>query len=180
MSPSATLRPFQGKHPQIDPTAYVDPMATVIGPAEIAADCSIWPMVSVRCDVHAIRIGARSNIQDNSCLHVTGPAEPWPEGHPLIIGEDVTVGHGVILHGCTIRDRCLVGMGAIVLDGAVLEEEVFLAAGSLVSPGKILEGGYLWRGSPAQKARPLTDAERAWLRISADNYVRLKNEYLAG
>jgi len=174
-----SIRSFKDTHPQIDATAYIDEAAVVIGDVIIGEETSVWPMAVLRGDVNYIRIGARSSIQDGSVLHVTHSHEAVPGGHPLIIGNDVTVGHNVTLHGCTIHDRCLVGMGATVLDGAVLEEGVLLGAGSLVPPGKVLEGGYLWIGSPVKRARPLTEAEIAWFSYSAEHYVRLKNHYMA-
>ena len=125
-----------------------------------------------------IYIGKRSNIQDGTVLHVTRKSPSLPEGHPLIIGDDVTIGHKAMLHGCKVGNRILVGMGAIILDGAILEDNVILGAGSLVPPGKVLKSGFLYVGSPAKQARPLTEAELAFLPLSADNYVRLKNEYL--
>ncbi len=172
------IRPYREWNPEFDETVFIDPSAQVIGRTTIGKDSSIWPLVSVRGDVHSIEIGERTNIQDNSVLHVTQPNDTAPDGYPLIIGDEVTVGHGAILHACTIGNRCLIGMGATVLDGAILEDGVLLAAGSLVAPGKKLAGGYLWRGAPAVKARELTDAEIKWLKTSADNYVCLKNEYL--
>lgn len=171
------VRNFKEFQPEIAPTAYVDETAAVIGDVIIGEDASIWPMAVVRGDVNKIRIGRCSNIQDGSALHVTHSHEGAPGGFPLIIGNEVTVGHNVTLHGCTIHDRCLVGMGSIVLDDAVLEEGVLLGAGSLVPPGKTLEGGYLWIGSPVKRARPLTDAEKEWLAYSAAHYVKLKNGY---
>lgn len=171
------IRKFKDTSPRIAATAYVDEAAVVIGDVVIGEDTSVWPMAVLRGDVNYIRIGERSSIQDGSVLHVTHPHEAVPGGHPLLIGNEVTVGHNVTLHGCTIHDRCLVGMGSTVLDGAVLEEGVLLGAGSLVPPGKTLEGGYLWIGSPVKRARPLTEAEIAWFGYSAAHYVRLKNDY---
>jgi carbonic anhydrase/acetyltransferase-like protein (isoleucine patch superfamily) len=171
------IRRYKDSTPQIASSAYVDEAAVVIGDVIIGEDTSVWPMAVLRGDVNYIRIGERCSIQDGSVLHVTHPHEAVPGGHPLLIGNEVTVGHNVTLHGCTIHDRCLVGMGSTVLDGAVLEEGVLLGAGSLVPPGKILEGGYLWIGSPVKRARPLTEAEIAWFGYSAAHYVRLKNDY---
>jgi carbonic anhydrase/acetyltransferase-like protein (isoleucine patch superfamily) len=171
------IRPFQDIQPQVAPSAYVDEQAAVIGDVEIGADASIWPMAVLRGDVNQIRIGARTSVQDGSVCHVTHDHAGQPGGFPLRVGDDVTIGHNVTLHGCTIGNRCLVGMGSTVLDGAVLEEGVFLAAGSLVPPGKTLEGGFLWVGSPVKKARPLTEAEEHWLGYSAQHYVRLKDKY---
>lgn len=128
--------------------------------------------------MNKIRIGKRSNVQDGSILHVTRKSPSNPEGNPLIIGDDVTIGHKAMLHGCKIGHRVLIGMGAILLDGAIVEDDVIVGAGSLVPPNKVLQSGYLYVGSPCKQVRPLTDAERAFLPISADNYVRLKNEYL--
>jgi carbonic anhydrase/acetyltransferase-like protein (isoleucine patch superfamily) len=135
-------------------------------------------LVAARGDVNYIKIGARSNVQDGSVLHVSRVSKENPKGHPLVIGEDVTVGHKCMLHGCVLGNRILVGMGAIVMDGAIVEDDVFIGAGSLVPPNKRLESGYLYVGSPVKQARPLKDSERAFLKVSADNYVRLKNEYL--
>ena len=172
-----TIRSFEQHTPRIDPTAWVDDSAVVIGQVSIGADSSIWPLTAVRGDINTISIGARSNIQDGSVLHVTHDSEYAPGGFALAIGDDVTVGHKVILHACAIGNRCLVGMGSTVLDGVVFEDEVMLGAHSLVSPGKTLESGYLYLGAPARKVRALTDTEREWLRYSAAHYVDLKNRY---
>jgi carbonic anhydrase/acetyltransferase-like protein (isoleucine patch superfamily) len=149
-----------------------------VGDIKIDDDSSIWPLVAARGDVNHIHIGKRTNVQDGSVLHVTHKNVENPEGYPLIIGNDVTIGHKVMLHGCTIQDRVLVGMGAIVLDGVVIEEEVMIGAGSLVPPGKRLESGYLYVGSPVKQARPLSEKERAFLQKSSDNYVQNKEDYL--
>ena len=141
-------------------------------------DVSVWPMCSVRGDVNYIRIGARTNIQDNSVIHVTHKYSELPEGRACIVGDDVTVGHQCVLHACTIGNRCLIGMGSIVLDGAVLHDGVLLGAGSLVTEDKELEGGYLWIGRPARKIRELTQQEMAWFEYSAKHYVKLKDDYL--
>lgn len=174
---NTSLRPYKGIFPTLSATSYVDPAAVLIGDITLADDTSIWPLVAARGDVNTITIGARSNIQDGSVLHVSRPTEDNPQGYPLVIGEDVTVGHKAMLHGCQIGDRVLVGMGAIILDGAIIASDVIIGAGSLVPPNKHLESGYLYIGSPIKKARPLTDKERAFLPRSADNYVQLKNTY---
>lgn len=173
------LRQFQSQTPALGQRVYVDGTALVIGQVVLADDVSLWPYVVVRGDVNAIRIGARSNIQDLSVLHVTHDGPYSPAGFALAVGKDVTVGHRCVLHACTIGDRCLVGMGSIVMDGAVIEDEVLLAAGSLVGPGKRVESGYLYRGSPARKLRPLAAQERDMLRYSAAHYVGLKDRYLS-
>jgi carbonic anhydrase/acetyltransferase-like protein (isoleucine patch superfamily) len=158
--------------PVIPASAYVDPAAIVIGNVTLGEQVSLWPGVVVRGDIHRIVIGARTNIQDGSLLHVTSEnPHTRPGGFELVIGADVTVGHRVILHGCTIGDRVLVGMGAILLDGVVVEDDTLIGAGSLVPPGKRLESGYLWLGSPVQRARPLTEREREALRHSAAHYL---------
>jgi carbonic anhydrase/acetyltransferase-like protein (isoleucine patch superfamily) len=172
------VRAFKDMSPVIDPSAYVDEAAVVIGDVTIGADSSVWPMAVLRGDVNAIRVGARTSIQDGSVLHVTHAHADVPGGHPCTVGDDVTVGHKVVLHGCRVGDRCLIGMGSIVLDGAHIEPEVLLGAGSLVPPGKVLDGGYLWLGAPVRRVRPLTDEEREKLRYSAQHYVRLKDAYL--
>lgn len=174
-----TIRSFERHTPIIDRSAYIDPLAMVCGQVTIGADSSIWPMAVVRGDIHTIHIGARTSIQDGSVLHVTHDSYHNPGGHPLNIGNGVTVGHRVILHGCTIQDHCLIGMGSTVMDGALIEPYVILGANSLVSPGKRCEGGYLWVGSPAKKVRPLSQEEREFLTYSAQAYVKLKNRYLA-
>ncbi len=172
-----TIRQFQGVAPDIASSAYVDEQSSVIGDVSIGAESSIWPMAVLRGDVNAITVGRRSNIQDGTVVHVTHRHASAPDGFPTRIGDGVTVGHNVTLHGCTIGNRCLIGMGSTVLDGAQLDDEVLLGAGSLVPPGKRLEGGYLWLGSPVKQARPLTTEERQWLRYSADHYCDLMAHY---
>ncbi|MCG6346577.1 gamma carbonic anhydrase family protein [Vibrio fluvialis] len=174
----SAIRSYKGITPQIGECVYIDESSVLVGDIKIGNDASIWPLVAARGDVNHIVIGARSNIQDGSVLHVTHKNNENPDGYPLIIGEDVTVGHKVMLHGCTIQDRVLVGMGAIVLDGVVVESDVMIGAGSLVPPGKRLESGYLYIGSPVKQARPLNEKERAFLVKSAQNYVQNKNDYL--
>ncbi len=172
-----TIRRLDGQRPDIAATAYVDDSAVVIGDVTIGDDSSLWPMAVARGDVQSIRIGARSNIQDGSILHVTADSPFTPGGFALTIGDEVTVGHGAILHACTIGDRVLVGMGATVLDGALIEDEVMLGAGSLVSPGKVLASGFLYLGSPARQVRPLSEQEKAYLDFSARHYVELKDRH---
>ena len=173
------IRPFENTHPQINDSAYIDPNALVIGKVTLGKDCSVWPMTVIRGDVNVISIGDRTNIQDNSVLHVTRPEPQHPEGFGLNIGQEVTVGHRVTLHGCTIKDRCLIGMGSTIMDGAVLHPEIILGACSLVPPGKALESGYLWLGSPVKKIRPITDKEKEFLVTSANGYVDLKNKHMS-
>lgn len=173
-----TIRNYKDTSPSIDPTAYIDEAGLVIGDVFIGADSSVWPFAVVRGDVNRIRIGARSNIQDGTVVHVTHPYSEHPEGFAVTIGDDVTIGHNVTVHGCSIEDRCLVGIGATILDGAVLQPEVFLAAGSLVPEGTVLEGGFLWMGAPVKKKRELTEDELRWFGYSAKHYVSLKNDYL--
>jgi len=167
-----SIRQFNGTSPTIHSSAYVDQDAVVIGDVTLAEDVSVWPCVVIRGDVNDIKIGARSNIQDGSVLHVTHESEEYGSGRPLVIGEDVTVGHKVVLHACTIGNRCLIGMGSVVLDGAIIEDETMVAAGSVVTPGKILKSGYLYVGNPAREKRELSDKERAFLSYSAANYVK--------
>ena len=176
--PVNPVRPFEEHSPVIGERVYVADQALVLGQVSIGDDASIWPMTVVRGDVHSIQIGARSNIQDGSVLHVTHDSDYNPGGFPLTIGDDVTVGHSVILHGCTIGNRCLIGMGALVMDGAVIEDDVVLGAGSLVTQGKRLEGGYLWVGRPVRRLRKLADKQKQGLVYSAEHYVRLKDRYL--
>lgn len=172
------IRSYRHKTPVLGSRVYIDDTAVVIGDVSLGDDVSIWPMTVLRGDVHRIEIGAATNIQDACVLHVTHDGEYFPEGHPLVVGSHVTVGHSVALHGCRIGNYCLIGIGAIVMDGATIEDEVILGAGSLVPPGRTLESGHLYVGSPARKTRPLSDKEKAFLRYSAENYVLLKDDYL--
>jgi carbonic anhydrase/acetyltransferase-like protein (isoleucine patch superfamily) len=151
-----------------------------MGDVWLGDDASVWPHAAMRGDVQIIRIGARTNIQDGTVLHVTHDGPYNPDGYPLHIGDDVTVGHRALLHGCTVGHRVLVGMGAIIMDRAVVEDEVMIAAGSLVTPGKILRSGHLYAGSPAREVRALSDSEQRFLQYSADGYVSLKQRYLDG
>lgn len=176
---SGKLQPYKEYSPQLGLRVRVDASSVVVGAVELQDDVSIWPLVAIRGDVNSVVIGKRSNIQDGSVLHVTHKSSCNPEGHPLIIGEDVTVGHKAMLHGCTIGNRVLVGMGSILLDGVVVEDDVMIGAGSLVPPGKRLASGYLYLGSPARQARPLSEDEIAGLLYSSANYVRWKDDYLA-
>lgn len=171
------IRSFSGISPKLADDAWVDESAVVIGDVEIGSGSSIWPATVVRGDVNQIRIGENTNIQDGCVLHVTHASPLAPEGAPLHIGSGVTAGHKVILHGCTIGDYCLIGMGAVVMDGAVIESKVIVAAGSLVPEGKVLESGYLYRGSPARQARPLSDKEQGFLEYVSGHYVKLAKQY---
>nr|WP_297461656.1 gamma carbonic anhydrase family protein [uncultured Halomonas sp.] len=173
------LRPFQGLTPRLGERVYVDPSSVVLGDVVLGDDCSVWPMAVIRGDMHRIRIGTRTSVQDGCVLHISHASEFNPGGHPLSIGDDVTVGHKALLHGCSIGNRVLVGMGAIVMDGAVVEDEIIIAAGAVVTPGKRLDSGYVYAGNPAKPLRALKDSERAFFTYSAGNYVRLKDQYLA-
>lgn len=172
-----SIREFDGHRPVLGDRVYVDPRATIIGQVRLGDDVSIWPMTVVRGDVHSIEVGAGTNIQDGSVLHVTQDNAFHPGGFPLVIGSRVTVGHGAILHACTIEDLVLVGMGATIMDGAHVPSRTMIGAGSLVAPGKVLEGGYLYIGAPARRARRLTASELKWLEASADHYAELKERY---
>ena len=172
-----TIRAYLNYVPQLGERVYVDEAAVVIGKVNLADEVSIWCGAVVRGDVNTIQIGKRSNVQDGSVLHVTGGSANHPAGSPLIIGEDVTIGHHVTLHGCIIGNRVLVGMGAIVLDDVVIEDEVMIGAGSLVPPRKRLQSGLMYMGSPAKAVRELTEAEKAFLRQSAQNYVATAAAY---
>ena len=173
-----TIRSFEDYTPEIAESAFVDDSAVVTGNVVIGADSSVWPMCSIRGDIHSIRIGERTNIQDGSILHVTHDSEFAPGGNALSIGNDVTVGHNAVVHACTIEDLCLIGMGSVILDGAIVRKGAMVGAGSLVSPGKEIEGGYLWLGSPAKRVRELTEKEKAFLQYSSSHYVDLKNRHM--
>jgi len=172
------IRTYQGLSPKIGERVFVDHSAVVLGDVVIGTDSSVWPLVVIRGDMHSIRIGARTSVQDATVLHITHASDFNPGGFPLIIGDDVTIGHQAMLHGCTVGNRVLVGMKAMIMDGAVVEDEVIIGAGSMVTPGKRLESGYVYMGSPAKKIRPITDQERAFFTYSAANYVRLKDKYM--
>lgn len=169
----ALVRPFAGKSPRVHESAFAVDDAIVIGDVEIGPDSSLWFGTVVRGDVNAIRIGARTNVQDCSVVHVTSGT------HPTLVGDDVTVGHRVTLHGCTVKDRCLVGIGAIVMDGAVVGEESIVGAGALVPPGMVVPPRKLAVGAPARVKRDLTPEEIAHLSRSAANYVAYARQYLA-
>jgi carbonic anhydrase/acetyltransferase-like protein (isoleucine patch superfamily) len=171
------IRPFESHQPKIADDAWIDETAVVIGSVHIASQASIWPMCVVRGDVHKIEIGARSNIQDGSIMHVSHDSHYLPGGRPLLIGDGVTVGHRVLLHGCEIANDCFIGMGSTILDGARLQQGVMLGAGSLVPQGRTLEGGYLWLGRPARRVRVLTEREQEMISYTAEHYVKLARRH---
>jgi len=172
------IRNFRDKTPRIAASAYIDETAVVIGDVEIGENSSVWPLTAIRGDINAIRIGAESNIQDGSVLHVTHRGEFSPDGAELHIGDRVTVGHKVLLHGCRIGNQCLIGMGSIIMDNAIIEDRVMVGSGSLVAPGKRLESGYLYLGNPARRTRALSERELEYLAYVAGHYVRVRADYL--
>ena len=172
------IRHVIGVSPTLGERVMVDPTAVVMGDVSLGDDVSVWPHAAMRGDVQVIRIGARTNIQDGTVLHVTHDGPYNPGGFPLHIGEDVTIGHRALLHGCTVGDRVLVGMGALIMDNVTVEDEVMIAAGALVTPGKRLHSHTLYAGSPARDVRPLTEQEIKFLPYSAQGYVSLKQRYL--
>ena len=167
----ALIRAWGGKTPRLADSVWVADGAVIIGDVEIGPESSVWFGAVVRGDVNHIRIGARTNLQDYSVLHVTSGT------HPTIVGDDVTLGHRATLHGCTVKDRCLVGIGATVMDGAVVGEDAMVAAGSLVPPGMVVPPGMLALGSPAKVRRQLTDEEIEYFRKSAANYAGYADQY---
>jgi carbonic anhydrase/acetyltransferase-like protein (isoleucine patch superfamily) len=173
------VRSYQGIEPRIAADAWIDESAVVIGDVEIGQQSSVWPMAVARGDIHRIRIGAGSNIQDGSVLHVSHDSRFLPGGAPTIVHDRVTIGHHAVLHGCEIHDLCLVGIGARVLDRAVLMPRVMLGAGALVPPGKVLQGGYMYVGVPAKATRTLTDLELEYLSYAADHYIQLAIKHRA-
>ena len=172
------IRPYLNSTPQLSNNCSIDEMSVVIGDVILAENVSVWPFAVIRGDVNHIRIGKNSNVQDHAMLHVSHKKADKPNGSPLIIGEDVTIGHHVTLHGCTIGNRVLIGINSIVLDDVIIPDDVMIGAGTLVPPGKVLESGYLYVGSPAKKVRPLTEQELAFLPYSAQNYVKVSGHYL--
>lgn len=171
-------RAYKNTFPKIGQNTYIDMSSVLIGDITIGKDSSIWPLVAARGDVNHIIIGERTNIQDGTILHVTRKSPARPDGFPLIIGDDVTVGHQCMLHGCILGNRILVGMGSIIMDGAIIQDDVFIGAGTVVPPNKTLKSGYLYVGNPMKEARPLKESELAFLKESAINYVALKDEYI--
>ena len=170
---ASMIRTFQGIKPTIPTSCFIEATAVVIGDVVMGEECSVWFNAVIRGDVHFIRIGDRTNVQDLCMLHVTH------DTHPLIIGNGVTIGHSVVLHGCTIRDRVLVGMGAIIMDGAVIGEDSVVGAGALVTEGTIVPPKSLILGSPAKVKRSVTEQELSWIKESAENYVRYANQYMS-
>ena len=168
---SAVILPYKGVRPTIAPDAFIAPTAVVIGDVVIGAGTSVWFNCVVRGDVHEIRIGERTNIQDGTIVHVTGGK------FGTYIGSDVTIGHGAVLHACTLEDCCFIGMGATILDGAVVESGAMVAAGAVVTPGKRVKKGELWAGNPAKLLRELSAADVAFFPKSAENYVNLATQY---
>ena len=175
-----SLSPYLDSAPSLGANVFVHDSAQVIGDVTLGADSSVWCNAVLRGDVHRILVGACSNVQDLTMGHVSHRNPGKPEGSPLLIGDYVTIGHSVILHGCQIGNECLIGMGSIVMDDAIVQDRVMLGAGSLVSPGKVLESGYLYIGRPAVRQRALTGAEIAYLKYSAEHYVRVKTHYVTG
>lgn len=172
------VRAFDGHMPRLGERVYVDPAASVIGDVELDDDASVWPGAVLRGDVHYIRVGARSNIQDGAVVHVTHDGPYSPGGLPCLIGADVTIGHAAVVHACTLGDACLIGMHATVLDGALIGAHALIGAGALVPPGKTVGEGELWLGNPARRVRRLEPGEIERLHYSAAHYVRLKDRYL--
>jgi len=173
-----SIRPFNDIMPIIGKSVYIDKTAVVIGDVTLGDDVSIWPTTVIRGDVERIVIGAATNVQDGSVLHVSHAGSFSPHGHPLVIGKGVTIGHRAVVHACTIGDYCLIGMGAIIMDDAVLEDNVILGAGALVPSGRRLESGNLYVGSPAKRVRSLTEQELEFLKYSSEQYIELKDNYL--
>ncbi len=165
------IKEFLGKSPQIHPTAYIVQSADIIGDVTMGKESSAWFNVTIRGDVNKITIGDRSNVQDNVCIHVMN------QTGPTLIGNEVTIGHGAVIHGCTIKDRVLIGINATILDKAIIESDVIVAAGTLVPPNKTLESGYLYMGSPAKPVRKLSEEEVASIKKYSQNYVKYSRAY---
>jgi len=166
------LYEFLGSQPQVDRSNFIAPSADIIGDVVLGEESSVWFNCTIRGDVNYIRIGKRSNVQDNTCIHVTN------QTHPTVVGNQVTIGHSAMIHGCTIHDRVLVGIKAVILDGAVIESDCIIAAGSLVPPGKVMPSGWMCMGSPAKPVRKLTEDEIASIVKYSDNYVKYSRAYM--
>ena len=174
----AHIREGLGVTPILGRAVMIDPSAVVMGDVSLGDDSSVWAHAAMRGDVGQIRIGAKTNVQDGAILHVTHDGPFNPGGYPLQIGNEVTIGHRALLHGCTVGNLVLVGMGAIIMDGVIVADEVMIGAGALVTPGKQLLSGHLYAGSPARQVRALSLEERNFLSYSAEGYVSLKQRYL--
>lgn len=174
-----TIRAFENFTPQLAPGAWVDVSAVVMGQVVLGENSSIWPTAVLRGDINRIEVGARSNVQDGTVIHVTHASRFHTRGAPTLVGDDVTIGHRAVLHACTIEARSLIGMGSLVLDEAVVQSNVILGAGSVVPPKKVLESGFLWLGAPARKVRALTDEELEYLGYSATYYAELAARHRA-
>lgn len=168
----AIIKPYKGKYPKIHPSSFIAENAVIIGDVEIGKDCSVWYNVVIRGDVNFIRIGDRTNIQDGTIIHVDH------KRYPTIIGSNVTIGHKVMVHACTIEDNCLIGMSSTIMDGVVVGKQSIVGAGALVTPNKTIEPQSLWAGVPARFVRKLTEEELSWIEKSAENYVKYKNSYI--
>jgi carbonic anhydrase/acetyltransferase-like protein (isoleucine patch superfamily) len=169
--PGVTIIPIHGKTPRIHDTAFIAPGSTIIGDVEIGAGSSIWYNCVLRADVSSIRIGERTNVQDGSILHCDPPRPGDPEGSPLVIGDDVLIGHLAMVHGCTIEDRGFVGLGAIAMNKAVIGSDAMLAAGAMLTEGKVMAPRELWGGRPARKMRDLDDAAIMGMRAGVMHYA---------
>jgi carbonic anhydrase/acetyltransferase-like protein (isoleucine patch superfamily) len=174
-----SLRPYLGISPTLGQQVFIDTSAVVIGKVTLGDDVSVWPHAVIRGDVQEISVGARTSVQDGCVLHVTSPNPAYPEGLPLIIGNDVTIGHSVTLHACTVSNFCLIGMGSVVLDAVYVEEFVMVGAGSVVTPRSRLTTMGLYVGNPARRVRDLKDSEVEAIKHSAKHYVKVKNNYLS-
>jgi gamma-carbonic anhydrase len=178
-SPGTSMISFRGKTPRIHPTAFIAPGARIIGDVEIGERSSIWYNCVLRGDVNAIRIGARTNVQDGTVIHCDSPKPGNEAGLPTIIGDDVLIGHMVMLHGSILRDRAFVGLSSIVMDGCTIEPDGMLAAGALLSPGRTIGAGELWIGRPAKMLRPLSMQEIAANRSGVAHYAELAASHAA-
>ena len=176
--PGATILPFGGVHPRIHESAFVAPGARIIGDVTIGPEASIWYNCVLRGDIHRIEVGARSNVQDGTVIHVEGP-RPETDGCPTIIGEDCVIGHMAVVHGATLEDRAFVGMGAVAMDDSLISSGAMLAAGALLSPGKVIPPGEIWVGRPAKYLRTQDEAQIAKIRFQTERYCRLAQRHLA-
>jgi carbonic anhydrase/acetyltransferase-like protein (isoleucine patch superfamily) len=175
----SSIRSFHGLSPEVSPTAYIDPAAHVIGHVAVGHDSSIWPTAVVRGDAHRIRIGERTNVQDGALVLVTHDTQYTLGGFAVTIGSDVTIGHGAVLHGCTVQDACLIGMRATIMDGCLVKRHALVGAGAVVPQGRVVGDGELWIGNPARCVRLLSAEEIQQIYYVARQYVKLKSQYLA-